>query len=65
RSLDINDTDGDSASDARLIIALDAGVGHVEVIRSGHQVPDPDEGPTKPKDRDRSKRQNRNDKGRP
>ena len=65
RSLDINDTDGDSASDARLIIALDAGVGHVEVIRSGHQVPDPDEGSTTPRERDQPKRQNRNDKGRP
>jgi phage shock protein PspC (stress-responsive transcriptional regulator) len=65
RSLDINDADGDSASDARLTIALDAGVGHVQVIRSGQQVPDPDQGATSPKDRDRPKRQNRNDKGRP
>ena len=65
RSLDINDADGDPASDARLTIALDAGVGHVEVIRAGHQVPDPDQGSTKPQERDKPKRQNRNDPGRP
>ncbi len=65
RSLDINDADGDPASDARLTIALDAGVGHVEVIRAGRQVPDPDQGATTPQERDKPKRQNRNDRGRP
>lgn len=65
RSLDINDADGDPASDARLTIALDAGVGHVEVVRAGHQIPDPDAGATTHKDRDKPKRQNRNDQGRP
>lgn len=38
RGIEIDDRDGDSASEARLSIELDGGVGHVEVIRSGRVI---------------------------